>query len=61
VLELTAIERLGAKTARLPQQTQGIDCRQTLCKAVKNDRLSGVNGIGPKMLETIRHHCNQKS
>ena len=57
VLELTAIERLGAKTARLLFQEQGIDSLAALCEAVEEGSLAGVKGIGPKMIETIRGYC----
>lgn len=57
VLELTAIERLGAKTARMLYQDLGIDSLSALCKAVEAGTLAGVKGIGPKMIETIRGHC----
>jgi len=60
VLELTAIERLGAKTARLLYQSHGIDSLEKLCAAVKNGELSNTKGIGPKMLDTIRSHCKQE-
>jgi DNA polymerase (family 10) len=60
VLELTAIERLGAKTARMLYQDYKIDCLSTLCASVKSGELSGVKGIGPKMLETIGTLCKNK-
>lgn len=57
VLELTAIERLGAKTAKLLYQEHQIDSLATLCEAIADGKLKGVKGIGPKMLETIKQHC----
>ena len=57
VLELTTIERLGAKTARLLFQDHGIDSLAALCEAAEARSLASVKGIGPKMLETIRGHC----
>ena len=57
VLELTAIERLGARTARLLFQDHGIDSLAALCEAVEEGSLAGVKGIGPKMIEAIRGHC----
>jgi len=57
VLELTSIERLGAKTARMLYQDHGIDSMKSLCKAAKNGQLKGVKGIGPKMLTTIAEVC----
>jgi len=57
VLELTSIDRLGAKTARMLYQDYGIDSLNKLCAAVESGELSGVKGIGPKMLETISARC----
>ena len=59
VLELTAIQRLGAKTARMLYQDHGIDSLRSLCQSVSNGDLKSVRGIGPKMLETIDTHCRQ--
>ena len=59
VLELTAIERLGAKTARMLYQDFGIDSLRSLCQSVANGDLKSAKGIGPKMLETIGTHCRQ--
>ncbi len=57
VLELTKIDRLGAKTARMLYQEHGIDSMKALCKAAKNGKLKGIKGIGPKMLTTIDDMC----
>jgi len=57
VLELTTIERLGAKTARMLYQEHGIDSMKALCKYAKKGQLKGVKGIGPKMLTTIAKLC----
>lgn len=57
VLELTSIERLGAKTARLLYQEHGIDSMKALCRRAKQGQLNGIKGIGPKMLETIAQVC----
>jgi len=57
VLELTTIERLGAKTARMLYQEHGIDSKKALCKHAQNGQLKGVKGIGPKMLATIARMC----
>ncbi len=57
VLELTSIERLGAKTARMLYQDHGIDSMKSLCKAAKKGQLKGIKGIGPKMLATIDEMC----
>jgi len=57
VLELTSIERLGAKTAKMLYQEHGIDSMKALCKHAKNGQLQGIKGIGPKMLDTIAKQC----
>ena len=57
VLELTAIERLGAKTAKLLYQEHHIDSLASLCQSIEDGSLRGVKGVGPKMLETIKLHC----
>ena len=57
VLELTQIERLGAKTARLLYQEHGIDSLATLCKRASSGELKGIKGMGPKMLEKINTVC----
>lgn len=59
VLELTMIDRLGAKTARMLYQEYGIDSLAALCKALSDGRLNGVKGLGPKMKETIGQVCSQ--
>jgi len=58
VLELTDIERLGAKTARMLYQEHKIDSMKSLCKAAGKGELKGIKGIGPKMLETINDLCD---
>lgn len=57
VLELTEIERLGAKTAKMLFTEHGIDSMKSLCKHSKKGELKGIKGIGPKMLETIDSLC----
>ena len=57
VLELTSINNLGAKTARTLYQDHAIDGMDSLCKALKDGRLAGIKGIGPKMIESIGEHC----
>ena len=59
VLELTAIERLGAKTARMLYQEHGIDSIKSLCKFTKAGKLKGIKGIGPKMLTRIEGLCSK--
>lgn len=56
VLELTAIERLGAKTARMLYNDHGIDSLNELIEALDQGRLQKVKGLGPKMIETIEKH-----
>lgn len=58
VLELTSIEKLGAKTARMLYQDHGIDSMAALCCALDAGRLAGIRGIGPKMRSTIERHCS---
>ena len=57
VLELTAIDRLGPKTARTLYQDHGIDSLRSLCAALESGKLSGVKGFGPKMQATIQALC----
>jgi DNA polymerase (family 10) len=57
VLELTAIDRLGAKTARMLYQEYGIDSLASLCGALSDGQLDGVKGMGPKMRQTIGKLC----
>ena len=59
VLELTSIERLGAKTARMLYQDHKVDSVKKLCKLAKNGKLGEINGIGPKMVETILSACEK--
>lgn len=61
VLELTAIERLGPKTARTLYQEHAIDSLATLCTALKAGTLDDVKGLGPKMRDTILRHCRDGS
>lgn len=58
VLELTAIDRLGPKTARTLYQDHGIDSLQALCTALKTGQLAGVKGFGPKMQATVLALCD---
>lgn len=58
VLELTQVERLGAKTAKMLYQDYGIDSLKSLCKQAKKGELKGVKGIGPKMLAAIDKLCS---
>jgi len=58
VLELTSVEKLGAKTARLLYQGHGIDSMKALCVALNGGKLKGIKGIGPKMIDTISGHCS---
>ena len=59
VLELTDIERLGAKTARTLYQEHGIDSLQHLCTALADGSLDGIRGIGPKMRDTLSKQCKK--
>ena len=60
VLELTEIERLGAKTARVLYAQHGIDSLTALVEALEAGDLDGVKGIGGKMKETIRAHAAKR-
>lgn len=59
VLELTEIDRMGAKTARMLYQDHGVDCLKALCKMAKSGDLKSVKGIGPKMIDTILAKCQK--
>lgn len=61
VLELTEIDRLGAKTARTLFQDHGIDSMKKLKQAAKSGDLNGIKGLGPKMLEKITQHGTKKA
>ena len=56
VLEMTAIDRLGAKTARMLYHDLGIDSLASLAEALDTGVLDGVKGIGKKMKDTIGAH-----
>lgn len=49
ILELTTIDRLGAKTALMLYQEFGIDSLAALCKALSDGQLNSAKGFGPKM------------
>ncbi|MEM7456584.1 MAG: helix-hairpin-helix domain-containing protein [Planctomycetota bacterium] len=57
VLEMTAVPRLGAKTARMLYQDHGIDSLKKLVAAAKSGSLEKVKGIGAKMIATILQHA----
>jgi DNA polymerase (family 10) len=59
VLELTQIDRLGAKTARMLYQDHGVDSLKALCKMAKSGDLNAIKGIGPKMIDTILAMCKE--
>lgn len=61
VLELTAIEGLGAKTARTLYREHGIDGAAALARALADGRLSKIKGIGPKTLATIERRVGPRS
>ena len=60
VLELTAINNLGAMTARMLYRDHGIDSMKSLCKALAKGTLADIRGIGPKMIETIASQCDKQ-
>lgn len=57
VLELTEIERLGAKTAKMLYQDHGVNSLKSLCKLSQKGELKDIKGIGPKMIATIDALC----
>ena len=57
VLELTAINNLGAKTARMLYQDHAIESKKSLCKAMSEGELNSIRGIGPKMIKSIAEYC----
>ena len=58
VLELTNVERLGAKTASMLFHDHGIDSLKSLCAAARKGELNGISGIGPKMIDSINKLCD---
>lgn len=58
VLELTAIERLGPKTAKQLYHEHNIDSMNALCAALRSGKLKGIKGLGPKMQEKIAQLCD---
>ena len=56
VLQMTAVPRLGAKTAKLLYQQHGIDSFQALLKSAKDGSLQKIKGIGKAMIDTILEH-----
>lgn len=54
VLELTKIPRLGAKTARTLYQEHGIDSLASLAKAIADDSIKDVKGVGKGMIKTMQ-------
>ena len=61
VLELTKIDRLGAKTARILYQDHDIDSLASLVEAIESNTLDGVRGIGVRMKEIIRAHVQGRA
>lgn len=53
VLELTAVPRLGAKTAKKLYQDHGIKSFLELREAAENGDLGKISGVGPSMISTI--------
>ena len=53
VLELTAVPRLGAKTAKKLYQEFGIKSFKELLKSAKDGTLEKIPGIGKSMIATI--------
>ena len=59
VLELTAIPKLGTKTAKTLYDELGVDSLASLSEALDEGKLEGFKGMGKKMLETIRQHISK--
>jgi len=59
VLELTAIPRLGPKTAKLLYTEHGVDSLQKLCKKLAKGELDNIKGFGPKLRTTIKDLCDK--
>ncbi len=59
VLELTAIPGLGAKTIRVLSRKYKIRSLKDLKKALDEDKLQGIKGIGPKTLDTMRQYVSE--
>lgn len=60
VLELTAIPRLGAKTVRTLYHDHGIDSLKALKRAIDNNELDDVPGIGEKTIATMKQHIDEQ-
>lgn len=54
LVELTRIEGIGPKRARLLYDTLGIRSARDLARAIGEGRLEGIRGIGPKTIERMR-------
>lgn len=54
VLELTAVPRLGAKTARMLYRDHGIDSRNALRTALDDGRLERIPGLSEGALAPLR-------
>ncbi len=59
VLELTAIPGLGAKTIRVLSRKYKIRSLKDLKKALDEDKLHGIKGIGNKTIETMRRYVSE--
>ena len=59
VLELVRIPGLGPKTARKMFQEYGIDGLQNLKRAYESGVLQEIQGVGPKLVESIHSHLQR--
>ena len=59
VLELTAIPKLGTKTAKALYDVLGVDSLASLSEALDEGKLEGFKGMGKKTLETMRQHISE--
>ena len=61
LLEMTAVQGLGAKMARTLYREHGIGDLRALGQALDDGKLAGVRGFGKKMEENVRAHIRQQS
>jgi len=59
VLELTAIPGLGAKTIRTLSRKYKIRSLRDPKKALDEDKLQDIKGIGQKTLDTMRRYVSE--
>ena len=60
IVELIPIPGLGPKTIKLLYQEVGVDSLLSLRKAIDEDELKGIKGIGPKTIEKFEDYLEKK-